>query len=383
VRSDADSDDTINLTDEYVRIINRHASETLHLDGWILRESSQFPQDNGQVEGYHFPSGTTVPAGAMLTVRVGSGADTADELFMGSDVPLFDNADRTTSFDGPDDNTGVGDGVYLLDTRGNVREAFTWPCVVDCSTDLQGKLVIDHVEYDPSGADSGENEEVRLRNVSDQRIRLDGYQLRNISVAHEFAFGTFLDPGEVLRVTVGHGSQTRLEQYWGRDNAILRNAGDRVDVVSYDERYVDCVDWGSGRDCPWPAEVPGVGTSGALPGAPDPGPFADVPASHRHVESIEWLVDQGITSGCGTNLFCPDAAVTRAQMATFLLSALDLPAGDGSTFVDVDADHRHLDGIGALVEADITSGCGANRFCPDAPVTRAQMATFLRAALSD
>ena len=70
-------------------------------------------------------------------------------------------------------------------------------------------------------------------------------------------------------------------------------------------------------------------------------------------------------------------------MATFLLSALDLPAGDGSTFVDVDAGDRHVDGIGALVEAGVTSGCGSNRYCPDAPVTRAQMATFLRVALSD
>ncbi len=376
-KSDADSDDGGNVNDEYVRIVNRHPSETLDLAGWILRESSQFPQDNGAVEGYHFPSGSTVPAGGVLTVRVGSGTDSDDELFMGSSDPLFDNADRTNSFDGPAANTGVGDGVYLLDTRGNVREAFTWPCVVDCSTDLHGKLVIDHAEYDPSGSDTADNEYVELRNASDQRIRLDGYQLRNISVAHEFTLGTWLDPGERLRVTVGHGQSTRLQQYWGQDGHMLRNSGDRVDVLSFDERYVDCADWGSGRDCPWPVSVPGADAGGTI----DPGPFADVSGSQRHVESIEWLVEQGITSGCGGDRYCPDAAVTRAQMATFLDRALELAPGDGAIFDDVPTDHSHLDGIGALVEAEITSGCGDGDFCPATDVTRAQMATFLTRGL--
>ena len=52
-------------------------------------------------------------------------------------------------------------------------------------------------------------------------------------------------------------------------------------------------------------------------------PFSDVDA---YVGSIEWLYMEGITGGCSPTRFCPDATVTRAQMAMFLVRALDRPA---------------------------------------------------------
>ena len=170
---------------------------------------------------------------------------------------------------------------------------------------------------------------------------------------------------------------------------MLANAGDRVDVVSYDERFVACKDWGSGRACPWPVAVPGAGSSPALPTAPElvavaQGPFSDVPAGSTHAASITWLVERGITSGCGGTRFCPSTAVTRAQMATFLSRGLGLAPLDDGRFVDVPVGSTHAGAVGALAQAGITSGCGgsSDRFCPDAPVTRAQMASFLRAALN-
>jgi endonuclease YncB( thermonuclease family) len=389
VKSDADGVDNDNLNDEYVRIVNRHPSTTLDLGGWLLRESSQFRFDPRE-EGFRFPTGTSVAPGSFITVRVGSGTNTATTFHMGSPEPLFDNADRSLGTDDqPATNRGMGDGVYLLDTRGNVRSSFTWPCVVDCSTPLAGNLKISHVEYDPPGVDTADNEYVELTNVGNARISLDGYQLRNIFVFHEFRFGTYLDAGETLRVTVGSGTSSRLQQYWGQPGPILANGGDRVDVVSFDERFVDCVDWGTGRSCPWPVTVPGVGTTGALPTAPelagsepvDPGPFPDVPADGTHTAAIEWLVEQGITTGCGGGLFCPGDPVSREQMATFLLRALDLAASDGSSFADVNAGSTHEPAIGALRDAQITTGCGGGRFCPGDPVSREQMATFLLRAL--
>lgn len=55
------------------------------------------------------------------------------------------------------------------------------------------------------------------------------------------------------------------------------------------------------------------------------------------------------------------------------------PAG----FVDVDPDSVHAEAIDAVFAAGITRGCagGPPRFCPDDPVTRAQMASFLARAL--
>ncbi len=389
VKSSADGDDTQNVNGEYVRIVNRHETEALDLSGWLLRESSQFRVDPIE-EGYRFPSATTVPPGESMVVRVGEGTNTALEHFMGSPYPIFDNADRTTGTDQrPDADLGMGDGAYLLDPLGNVREAYTYPCVVDCTTDLYGKLQIDEVVEAPWEVDHTDTEYVAVRNVSDDRISLDGYQLRNIWYAHEFELGTELDPDEVLTVWVDDGDNQRLEQYTGSHWPGLNSEHDRVDLVSFDERYVDCVDWGTGRECPWPVEIPGEGSSPALPTEPElvgdeppePGPFPDVPADGTHTDAIEWLVDREITAGCAAGGFCPGDAVTRAQMATFLMRALDLDAGSVTAFGDVDPDGTHADGIGALVDQEITAGCGDGVFCPAQDVTRAQMATFLMRAL--
>jgi hypothetical protein len=99
--------------------------------------------------------------------------------------------------------------------------------------------------------------------------------------------------------------------------------------------------------------------------------------------AIDAIAKAGITSGCDANgpKYCPDDPVSRAQMAAFLAAAFDLPAGPDA-FVDDDGS-PHEAAINAIAKAGITSGCDAanGRFCPDTAVTRAQMATFLHRAL--
>jgi hypothetical protein len=46
--------------------------------------------------------------------------------------------------------------------------------------------------------------------------------------------------------------------------------------------------------------------------------FNDVPESDPGFQYIEALVASGITAGCGGGNFCPDASITRRQMAVFL-----------------------------------------------------------------
>ena len=120
-----------------------------------------------------------------------------------------------------------------------------------------------------------------------------------------------------------------------------------------------------------------------LESPPQPAGFADVDPDSVHAPSIEALHAASITTGCGdgTN-FCPNRPVTRAEMATFLTRALGLesppqPAG----FADVDPDSVHAPSIEALHAASITTGCGdGTNYCPNRPVTRAQMAAFLHRA---
>jgi hypothetical protein len=52
--------------------------------------------------------------------------------------------------------------------------------------------------------------------------------------------------------------------------------------------------------------------------------FADVPTGHPFFQFVEALAKSGITGGCGGGNFCPDAPLTRGQMAVFLAKALGL-----------------------------------------------------------
>ncbi|MCY3644989.1 MAG: family 16 glycosylhydrolase [Acidimicrobiaceae bacterium] len=112
--------------------------------------------------------------------------------------------------------------------------------------------------------------------------------------------------------------------------------------------------------------------------------FADVPASEWWAGHVELLAQLGITAGCGTAplRYCPERPVTRAEMATFLTRAFNLERGEPAGFVDVDQGSTHAAGINAIAAARVTSGCGTAplRYCPERPVTRAEMATFLARA---
>lgn len=127
----------------------------------------------------------------------------------------------------------------------------------------------------------------------------------------------------------------------------------------------------------------GTGVANAAPTDPG-GSFTDDDGS-VHEGSIEAIAAKAITLGCNppaNTRFCPDAAVTRGQMAAFLNRALDLPTGLTNQFVDVDESPFVAD-IAALATAGITKGCNPkmnDRFCPDSPVTRGQMAAFLTRA---
>lgn len=109
--------------------------------------------------------------------------------------------------------------------------------------------------------------------------------------------------------------------------------------------------------------------------------FSDI-ATSTFLDAIHWLFYEGITVGCGGGRFCPTASVTRAQMALFLVRGFDIPpAPPGADYFSDDNGVTGEGAINALANAGITTGCAPNRFCPNARVTRAQMAMFLDRAI--
>ena len=121
------------------------------------------------------------------------------------------------------------------------------------------------------------------------------------------------------------------------------------------------------------------------PPAATVGRFEDVGSDRWWAPHVEGLVSVGVTAGCSAEplLFCPDEVVTRGQMASFLVRAFGLPTAGDAGFVDV-ADSSHRSDIDALSAAGVTSGCSVEplRYCPEAATTRGQMASFLTRAVN-
>ena len=114
--------------------------------------------------------------------------------------------------------------------------------------------------------------------------------------------------------------------------------------------------------------------------------FSDVPDGVWYLPYVERLADLGVVEPYEDGTFRPSEPLTRRDMAVLLTRALshillvDSPSG---VFEDVPADALHAAEVESVFEAWVTRGCSADPrlYCPDEPVTRAQMASFLARAL--
>ena len=126
-----------------------------------------------------------------------------------------------------------------------------------------------------------------------------------------------------------------------------------------------------------------IGADGDI-GSAGSSPFADVRDGEWWAPYVTRIATVGVTKGCKTKpaRYCPYETVTRAQMASFLSRAYRLRAGaDDAGFTDVEG-NVHSGNINSLATAGITLGCDTrpSRYCPGTDVTRAQMASFLHRA---
>ena len=98
--------------------------------------------------------------------------------------------------------------------------------------------------------------------------------------------------------------------------------------------------------------------------------FLDVPQTDPFHDYVEKIFRNGITAGCGGGNYCPQDAVTRAQMAVFLLKSEHgsayLPPVCTGVFADVPCPSLFADWIEQLAAEGITAGCGGDNYCPSA-----------------
>jgi len=119
--------------------------------------------------------------------------------------------------------------------------------------------------------------------------------------------------------------------------------------------------------------------------ATPPVAFADVTPAHPFFAWIDALLAAGIAVECAVDppRYCPDADVTRREMAVFLLRGIHgagyEPPDATGFFADVAVTHVFANWIEELAREGVTAGCSTSprRYCPDAAVTRGQMAVFL------
>ncbi len=102
-------------------------------------------------------------------------------------------------------------------------------------------------------------------------------------------------------------------------------------------------------------------------------------------EAIQWMANNSIISGDKQGNFNPRQSITRAEIVTLLVKALNIDTSNlpsAATFSDVPASHWAFKYVEAANRAGITSGTGNGKFGIDSLTTREQITTMLLNYLS-
>ena len=113
--------------------------------------------------------------------------------------------------------------------------------------------------------------------------------------------------------------------------------------------------------------------------ADTPLPFTDVGESAYYAKAVRWALEAGVTSGVSETLFGTGQPCTRAQVATFLYSAVGRPpvAEEPLPFADVKPTAYYYKAVCWAYQNKVTAGATATEFAPRQICTRAQVMTFL------
>lgn len=263
VRFDADGDDDKNLAGEWVEVINT-GSISVNLRNWELRDSMW--------NRHLFTADLILDPLERVRVLGGSGS-----------LPASTELVKMRRWYNPEDPTNDeemflnrGDVVVLMDPDDDIRSFTEFPCAPsyqDCSDPLSASVALWAHYNPPGGPDTAVNEWVDIWNLGTTPIDLYDHYLRNEVHTYLFDTSTVIQPGDYLRVRIGKGTNTGNVRYWGKDDLILADGGDRVELLGMDGREVACYGWGT-ETCKKPSvspqlevivvfdgEAPGVGAS--------------------------------------------------------------------------------------------------------------------------
>ena len=106
-------------------------------------------------------------------------------------------------------------------------------------------------------------------------------------------------------------------------------------------------------------------------------PFADVSEKDWFYSDVMFVYENGLMLGTSKTLFSPYGTATRGMMATILwrMEGSPVPKGKNS-FTDVEAGKWYADAITWTAENSIFAGYGKDKFGPDDPITREQLAAI-------
>ena len=129
---------------------------------------------------------------------------------------------------------------------------------------------------------------------------------------------------------------------------------------------------------PPPPVTPGTPVTPARPTAPVGLPFADVSGSDWFYNDVRYVYEKGIMDGTGADRFSPNAPLTRAMIVTILYRMAGSPSVSGSSdFTDVAAGKWFAKAVAWAAANGIVNGYGSGLFGPNDPVTREQLAAIL------
>lgn len=227
VKWDAHGTDNQNINGEWARITNTDLVNEVSLGGWWFRDS--------HLRRYKFPSNVSIPAGGSIQVHAGGGRNTDRDIYWDIGEPIFENVTG--------DKRAMGDGGYLFDKEGDLRASAQYPCRVNCSDPLDGKIEMK--------ANMKAPEYIRLRNTSNGPLDLRDYEVESSPYFYEFGADSVLLPRVEFRLYIQKAllPGNPLFKSWNFGRYLL---ADRKDVVALRNPLgapVACDAWG-GVKCP-------------------------------------------------------------------------------------------------------------------------------------